>query len=330
MRFNELMTGGRQDVVCKIFGENLDSLALYAEKIGAIVNTVDGAKDVYVEAITGLPQIVVDYNRAALSQYGLSVADANNTLQSAFAGAVSGQVFENERRFDLVVRLNNNSRQNLRDVQNLLIATPGGQQIPLQQVADVQIKVGPNQIQRENAQRRITVGFNVRGKDVQTVVHELQDKINQQVKLPAAYYITYGGEFENLVAAKDRLSIAVPISLLHDFIIALFCFPFCKAGIINFLRNSSVCHWWHYCACGLRDMPFSISAGVGFIALFGVAVLNGIVLITEFNHLKKAGLLNVRSRIIKRNRNTITSCIDDCRSCFIWIFTNGIKQWRRC
>jgi heavy metal efflux system protein len=298
MRFNELMTGGRQDVVCKIFGEDLDSLALYAEKIGAIVHSVDGAKDVYVEAITGLPQIVVDYNRAALSQYGLSVADANNTLQSAFAGAVSGQVFENERRFDLVVRLNNNSRENLSDVQNLLIATPGGQQIPLQQVADVQIKVGPNQIQRENAQRRITVGFNVRGKDVQTVVHELQDKINQQVKLPAAYYITYGGEFENLVAAKDRLSIAVPISLLLILLLLYFAFHSVKQGLLIFsaIPLSAI---GGVIALWLRDMPFSISAGVGFIALFGVAVLNGIVLITEFNHLKKAGLLNVRSRIIK-------------------------------
>jgi cobalt-zinc-cadmium resistance protein CzcA len=298
MRFNELMTGGRQDVVCKIFGEDLDTLDLYAEKLGAIVNGVAGAKDVYVESVTGLPQIVVEYNRAALSQFGLSVTDVNNTLQSAFAGAVSGQVFENERRFDLVVRLNNNNRQNLSDVQNLLISTPSGQQIPLQQVADVQIKVGPNQIQRENAQRRITVGFNVRGKDVQTVVHELQDKINQQIKLPAAYYITYGGEFENLVAAKDRLSIAVPISLFMIFVLLYFAFHSIKQGLLIFsaIPLSAI---GGVIALWLRDMPFSISAGVGFIALFGVAVLNGIVLITEFNHLKKDGVLNVRSRIIK-------------------------------
>lgn len=298
MRFNELMTGGRQDVVCKIFGENLDTLDLYAEKLGAIIKGVDGAKDVYVESVTGLPQIVVDYNRAALSQFGLSVKDVNNTLQSSFAGAVSGQVFENERRFDLVVRLNNNNRQNLSDVQNLLIATPSGQQIPLQQVADVQIKVGPNQIQRENAQRRITVGFNVRGKDVQTVVNELQNKINQQIKLPAAYYITYGGEFENLVAAKNRLSIAVPISLFMIFVLLYFAFHSVKQGLLIFsaIPLSAI---GGVIALWLRDMPFSISAGVGFIALFGVAVLNGIVLITEFNHLKKAGVLNVRSRIIK-------------------------------
>ncbi|HMU74023.1 MAG TPA: efflux RND transporter permease subunit, partial [Ferruginibacter sp.] len=208
MRFNELMTGGRQDVICKIFGEDIDSLSVYAEKIGAIAASVDGAKDLYVETVTGLPQIVVNYNRAALTQFGLSVEEVNKTIQSAFAGASSGQVFENERRFDLVVRLNNQSRQDLKDVQNLLIATPTGEQIPLQQVADVQIKVGPNQIQRENAQRRITVGFNVRGKDVQTVVKELQEKISANVKLPPAYYITYGGQFENLVAAKKRLSIA--------------------------------------------------------------------------------------------------------------------------
>ncbi len=298
MRFNELMTGGRQDVVCKIFGEDLDTLDLYAEKIGAIVNGVDGAKDVYVESVTGLPQIVVEYNRAALTQFGLTIADANNTLQSAFAGAVSGQVFENERRFDLVVRLNNESRQSLSDVQHLLISTPSGQQIPLSQVAYVQIKVGPNQIQREDAQRRITVGFNVRGKDVQSVVQELQNKISQQLKLPAGYFITYGGEFENLVAAKGRLSLAVPISLLMIFVLLYFAFHSVKQGLLIFTAiplsaiGGVVALW-------LRDMPFSISAGVGFIALFGVAVLNGIVLITEMNHLKKAGILNVRTRIIK-------------------------------
>jgi cobalt-zinc-cadmium resistance protein CzcA len=298
MRFNELMTGGRQDVVCKIFGENLDTLALYAEKLGAIANGVDGAKDVYVETVNGLPQIVVNYNRAALTQFGLSVADANNTLQSAFAGAVSGQVFENERRFDLVVRLNNNSRKDLADVQNLLIATPGGQQIPLQQVADVQIKVGPNQIQRENAQRRITVGFNVRGKDVQTVVNEFQQKINQQIKLPSAYFITYGGAFENLIAAKSRLSIAVPFSLLMIFVLLYFAFQSIKQGLLIFsaIPLSAI---GGVIALWLRDMPFSISAGVGFIALFGVAVLNGIVLITEFNQLKKDGLLDIRKRIVR-------------------------------
>ncbi len=298
MRFNELMTGGRQDVICKIFGEDIDTLAAYAEKIGSIVTTVDGAKDIYVETVTGLPQIVVSYNRAALSQFGLSVTEVNNTIQSAFAGAAGGQVFENERRFDLVVRLNNTSRQDIKDVQNLLIATPSGEQIPLQQVADVQIKTGPNQIQRENAQRRITVGFNVRGKDVQTVVNQLQEKINSSIKLPPAYYITYGGQFENLVAAKKRLSIAVPVSLLLIFFMLYLAFNSAKQGLLIFsaIPLSAIGGVF---ALWMRGMPFSISAGIGFIALFGVAVLNGIVLITEFNHLKNAGMLNINERIMK-------------------------------
>lgn len=296
MRFNELMTGGRQDVICKIFGEDLDTLAKYAARIGGIVSRVDGAKDVYVESQTGLPQIEVNYNRTALSQYGLSVADVNSVLQSAFAGAVSGQVYENERRFDLVVRLNNQNRQSLTDVQNLLIPTPKGQQIPLQQVADVQIKVGPNQIQRENAERRITIGFNVRGKDVQTVVKDLQGKIAAQIKLPAAYYITYGGQFENLVQAKKRLSIAVPVSLLLIFIMLYFAFNSLGEGLLIFtaIPLSAI---GGVLALSMRGMPFSISAGVGFIALFGIAVLNGIVLLTEFNHLKKNGVHDVMERI---------------------------------
>lgn len=298
MRFNELMTGGRQDVVCKIFGEDIDTLSVYAQKLGAIAGEVEGAKDIYVETVTGLPQIVVQYNRAALSQYGLSVDDVNKTLQSAFAGAVSGQVFENERRFDLVVRLNNNSRQDLTDVQNLLIATPNGTQIPLQQVANVQIQVGPNQIQRENAQRRITMGFNVRGRDIETVVKELQAKINAQIKFPPAYFITYGGQFENLIAAKQRLSIAVPVSLLLIFLMLYFAFNSMKQGLLIFsaIPLSAI---GGILALWTRGMPFSISAGIGFIALFGVAVLNGIVLITEFNQLKEAGVHHVRERVMK-------------------------------
>ncbi|MBE7171542.1 MAG: CusA/CzcA family heavy metal efflux RND transporter [Williamsia sp.] len=296
MRFNELMTGGRQDVICKIFGEDLDTLASYASRIGAIAGRIAGAKDLYVEAQTGLPQIEVNYNRAALSQYGISVSEVNNTLQAAFAGAVSGQVFENEKRFDLVVRLNNQNRQNLADVQNLLIPTSKGAQIPLQQVADVAIKVGPNQIQRENAERRITVGFNVRGKDVQTVVNSLQKKIASQVRLPPGYYITYGGQFENLIEAKKRLSIAVPVSLLLIFLLLYFAFSSFSEGFLIFsaIPLSAI---GGVLSLSLRGMPFSISAGVGFIALFGIAVLNGIVLLSEFNQLEKNGVSDVPERI---------------------------------
>lgn len=301
MRFNELMTGGRQDVVCKIYGEDLDTLASYADKLGAVVNNVQGAKDVYVESITGLPQIIINYNREALKQFGLSINDVNNTVQAAFAGAVSGQVFENERRFDLAVRLENNQRQDINDVRSLLIQTPTGMQIPLEQVANVETRNGPNQIQRENAQRRISVGFNVRGRDVESVVTELQMKVSKNIKLPAGYYVTYGGQFENLIAAKKRLSIAVPVSLLLILVLLHFAFNSLRQGLLVYsaIPLSAIGGVF---ALVSRGMPFSISAGIGFIALFGVAVLNGIVLITEFNQLKQAGVFDIKERIIKGTR----------------------------
>jgi cobalt-zinc-cadmium resistance protein CzcA len=304
MRFNELMTGGRQDVICKIFGEDLDTLTSYAAKLGSLIRSVSGAADIYIESQTGLPQIVVSYNRLALSQYGLSVEDVNKALNAAFAGAVSGQLYENERKFDIVVRLNSEARKELSDVQNLLIATPGGQQIPMQQVADIKIQVGPHQIQRENAQRRITVGFNVRGRDVQSIVNELQQKVEKQIQFPAGYYVTYGGQFENLVAARKRLSIAVPVALLLIFLMLYFTFNSIKQGLLIFTAIplsviGGVIALWG------RGMPFSISAGVGFIALFGVAVLNGIVMITEFNLLKKEGIKNIKARIITGASNRL-------------------------
>ncbi len=304
MRFNELMTGGRQDVICKIFGEDLDALAKYAGQLGNLIGTIEGAKDIYVESQTGLPQIEVNYNRTALAEYGISVGDVNNILQTAFAGSVTGQVYENERRFDLVVRLNNQGRQNLSDVQNLLIPARNGMQIPLQQIADVQIKVGPNQIQRENAQRRITVGFNVRGKDIQSVVTQLQAKITQQVKFAPGYYITYGGQFENLVAAKKRLSIAVPVSLLLIFVMLFFAFKSFGESFLIFTAIPLSAIGGVF-ALFIRGMPFSISAGVGFIALFGIAVLNGIVLLTEFNHLKEDGMEDVKQRILEGTKTRL-------------------------
>jgi len=292
MRFNELMTGAKQDVVCKIFGENLDTLAHYAEKLGEITKKVDGAKDLYVETVTGMPQIVINYKRDVMAKYGLNIMEINNTVNAAFAGAVTGQVYEGERRFDMVVRLENEQRKNLADVQNLLISTHNGNQIPLYQVADVEEIEGPNQIQREEAKRRIIVGFNVREKDVQTVVKDLQKLVDKEIKFPAGYYVTYGGAFENLQAAKQRLSIAVPIALLLIFMLLYFAFNSLGVGLLIFtaIPLSAI---GGIIALWLRQMPFSISAGVGFIALFGVAVLNGIVLISEFNRLKKEGMQDV-------------------------------------
>lgn len=297
MRFNELMTGAKQDVVCKIFGENLDTLAKYAEKLGELVNHVEGAKNLYLEPVTGMPEIIIEYNRPAIAQYNLNIADINKVVNTAFAGQSTGQLFEGEKRFDVVVRLNTDKRNDLEDIKNLLIPTPQGTQIPLYQLAKVSIKNGPNQIQREDAKRRIVVGFNVRGRDVQSIVNELQQKVDKQIKFPSGYYVTYGGAFENLNAAKQRLMIAVPVSLVMIFILLFFAFNSVKQGLLIYsaIPLSAIGGIFFL---ALRGMPFSISAGVGFIALFGVAVLNGIVLIAEFNRLKKEGLKNMQRIVL--------------------------------
>ena len=298
MRFNELMTGARQDVVCKIFGENLDTLALYAHQLGQIVSKVKGTKNLYVETVSGLPQIIIDYNRNAIAQFHLNIADINKIVNTALAGQSSGMVFEGEKRFELVVRLKGELKKDIKDIQNLLIPTPLGTQIPLSQLADVQIKDGPNQIQREDAKRRIIVGFNVRDRDVQSIVTELQEKVDKQLKLPTGYYVTYGGAFENLNAAKKRLMVAVPISLLLIFLLLYFAFGSVKQSLLIYsaIPLSAIGGIFFL---ALRGMPFSISAGIGFIALFGVAVLNGIVLIAEFNRLKKEGEIDVKQIVLR-------------------------------
>lgn len=297
MRFNELMTGARQDVVIKIYGENLDTLAYYAGKLGKLSNRIKGTEAVYVESVTGMPQIVIEYNRSAIAQYGLNISDINRVVNTAFAGESSGMVFENERRFDLVVRLSGDKRKNLEDVQQLLIATPQGTQIPLNTVAKVEIIEGPNQIQRENSQRRIIVGFNVRGRDIQSTVNELQQKVEQQIKLPPGYFVTYGGAFENLKAAKERLYIAVPVSLVLIFLLLFFAFGSIKQGLLIYTAIPLSAIGGIF-ALALRGIPFSVSAGVGFIALFGVAVLNGIVLIAEFNRLKNEGYTDLKRIVV--------------------------------
>lgn len=298
MRFNELMTGARQDVVLKIYGEDLDALSEQAAKVGNIVNTVKGTSDLYVEKVTGLPQIMVKFDRDRIAKFGLNIAEINRTIRTAFAGELAGLVFEGERRFDLVVRLDKANRKGLDDVKNLFINTPFGNQIPLDQVADVSFKEGPNQIQRDDTKRRITIGFNVRNRDVESIVDEIKQKIDKLVKLPAGYFITYGGQFENLVEAKKRLSTAVPVALAMIFVMLFFAFKSAKQGILIFTAIPLSAIGGIF-ALYLRGMPFSISAGVGFIALFGVSVLNGIVLINEFNLLKKDGIKDLHERVLK-------------------------------
>ncbi|HRI60057.1 MAG TPA: CusA/CzcA family heavy metal efflux RND transporter, partial [Saprospiraceae bacterium] len=301
MRFNELMTGVRQDVAIKIFGENIDTLAALAPKIAAVVQSVAGATAPQVERTTGLPQITIEYDRRRIGNYGLNIEGINHVVSTAFAGAAAGSVFENERKFDLVVRLDSANRTSIDDVSNLFIPTPGGQQIPLSQVATVTFKEGPAQISREEGKRRIVIGFNVRGRDVQSVVREIQGKLDQQAALPTGYYYTFGGTFENLEKATARLLIAVPVALALIFMLLFFTFnSFKEAGLIfTAIPMSAIGGVF---ALLLRDMPFSISAGVGFIALFGVAVLNGIVLIATFNQLQKDGLEDPIQRVLEGTR----------------------------
>jgi len=298
MRFNELMTGARQDVVCKIFGDDLDTLALYAGRLGNVIQGIKGAKDLYVETVTGISQMVITYNRNTIAAYGANISDINTTIQSAYAGAVAGFVFEGDKKFDLVVRMNSEEKKSLDEIANLLIALPNGKQVPLSALAKVEMKEGPYQVQREDARRRITVGFNTRGRDVQSIVEELQQKVNTQVKLPTGYYITYGGQYQNLQHATARLSIAVPVALLLILLLLYLAFHQIRYGLLIFsaIPLSAIGGVF---ALWLRGMPFSISAGVGFIALFGVAVLNGIVMIGEMNKLKKEGMTALKEIILE-------------------------------
>ncbi len=296
MRFNELMTGAKQDVVVKIYGDNLDSLENYANKIGEKIKTIQGATEIYIEQVVGLPQLEIHYNRDALARYGISVTSANTVVQTLMAGSSAGAIYEGERRFDIVLRMKDAKAKGIDDIKNMYIPTSQGTNIPLSYIADVQIVYGPNQIQREDTKRRIIVGFNVRGNDIATVVDRLQTVIPKTVTLPSGYFITYGGQFENLEQAKGRLLIAVPVALLLIFTILYFAFKSVWNGMLIFTAIPLSAIGGVF-ALWLRSMPFSISAGIGFIALFGVAVLNGIVLVSEIERRYSTGGSLVRSII---------------------------------
>jgi len=298
MRFNEFMSGSKQDIAVKIFGDDLNTLAEKAADVEKIIKVIDGVTEINVEKVTGLAQVQVEYNRDRLAQYGLSMDDVNRVLRAAFAGSQAGVVFDDEKRFGLVVRLDKDYRQSLDDVKNLSVSLPNGGQIPFDMVADIQIKSGPAQVSREDTRRRITIGFNVRNRDIQSVIAEVTQQIDRKIKLPTGYYVSYGGQFQNLEAAKARLSIAVPVALLLIFVLLFFTFhsvsqTFLIFSAVPMSAIGGVFALW------LRGMNFSISAGVGFIALFGVAVLNGIVLIAEFNRLEKEGIADITERVKK-------------------------------
>jgi cobalt-zinc-cadmium resistance protein CzcA len=284
--------------VLKIYGEDLNLLASYADQVGKIARKVEGANDVYVEPIGGLPQFMVTFDRNKLAQFGLSIEEVNRVLRTGFAGETAGVVYENEKRFDLVVRLQAQDRIGIESIKNLYVTTAEGKQIPLEQLARIELKEGANQIQRDDAKRRIAVGFNIRGRDVESIVREMKEKISREVKFEPGYFVSFGGSFKNLEEAKQRLLVAVPVALLLILGLLYFTFHSLKQGLMIFTAiplsaiGGIVALW-------IRGMPFSISAGVGFIALFGVAVLNGIVLIGEFNRLKKLGELSIHQIVMK-------------------------------
>ena len=297
MRFNELITGVRADFAIKIFGEDLDVLTEKAAEIERLIGNVAGAADISVEKVAGLPQMQVKYDRSMIAKYGLNVEDVNDVLSIGFAGKVAGNVFEGERKFDLVVRLAQDYRKDIKNLENTFIALPQGGQVPLSALASINYTKGPAQISRDDTKRRIVVGVNVRGRDLQSVVDDVQELIESNVSLPPGYLINYGGQFENLQSAKKRLAVAVPISLFLIFILLYFALKSSKEALMVFsaiplAAVGGVLLLW------IRDLTFSISAGVGFIALFGIAVLNGIVLIEHFKELKREGMTDIKERVL--------------------------------
>lgn len=296
MRFNELLTGVREDIAVKLFGEDLDILANKADEMGELISGIEGVADLKVEATTSLPQMTIKYKRHKLAQYGLSIDDINTIVRTSFAGGKAGVIFEGEKRFDLVVRLDKKHRKSIDDLKNLFVRLPNDTQIPLKEVADISYESGPMQISRDNTNRRTYVGINVRGRDIKSLVEEIQVKLDNELDLPPGYYTRIGGAFENLKRATNRLQIVVPIALGLIFLLIFFALRSFKQTIMIYMAIplaaiGGVGALW------LRDMPFSISAGIGFIVLFGVAVLNGLVLISAWNELKEEGVTNLNERI---------------------------------
>lgn len=285
MRNNELLTGIKQDVAIKIFGDDLDVLTQQAGKVKKMIEDVPGVSGIFVEEVAGLPQIQVKYNHEKMAAYGVSVDDISEILKTTFAGAVAGSLYEGDKKFDIVLRMDP-SQRNVESLEQLSIPLKDGTDIPLSQVADIDYSPAPAQVSHEDGARRIYVGFNVKGRDVQSTVEDIQKILDEKLKLPDGYYYNYGGEFENLQSATNRLMVVIPIALV---IILLLLYATVKdvresLFVFSAIPLAAIGGVW---ALWLRGMPFSISAGVGFIALFGVAVLNGIVLIGQMNQMQR-------------------------------------------
>src|SRR6266545_3486570 len=288
LRVSELISGVRSDIAIKLFGDDLDTLKKTADRIGAVVSRVRGAEDVKVEATSGLPQLQIKPDRSAIARYGINVEDVNSLVESIVAGKEAWLVYEGEKRFSLVVRLAGEASRDVETIKNLLVSAPNGSRIPLAQLADIKLVEGPAQISREDTRRRIGVELNVRGRDIGSFVKDAQAAIDQQVKLPPGYYLTWGGTFENLRRASARLLIVVPLALFLIFVLLFTTFGSVKQALLIY-TGIPFAVVGGILALALRGMPFSISAGVGFIALFGVAVLNGVVMVSYINHLREEG-----------------------------------------
>jgi cobalt-zinc-cadmium resistance protein CzcA len=304
MRFNELITGVRADIAVKIFGEDLEYLNQKAMEVKNLIADVPGAADIILEKTAGLPQMNVKYNRQRIAFYGVNIQTLNNYLAMAFGGETTGVIFEGEKRFDMVVRLQKQSRNDISNIRNLQVPLPDGSQIPLSELADITFAEGPAKISRDNTHRRVVVSVNVRNRDLQSVVEDIQTKIDKNIKLEPGNYISYGGQFENLKNATNRLMYAVPIALLLIFIFLHFAFKSFKDAVMIFTAVplatvGGVLFLW------IRGMPFSVSAGIGFIALFGIAVLNGIVLIEHLKELQHGGMKDMRELILKGTKDRL-------------------------
>jgi cobalt-zinc-cadmium resistance protein CzcA len=286
MRVNELIAGTRGDVAVKLFGDDLDILAKKGEEIARVLASVPGAVETRAETTTGLPQLQVKANRAAIARYGLNVEDVNDLVESIFAGKKAGEVFEGEQRFDLVLRLNENASQTVESVRSLMLTASTGQRVPLTEVADVSLVEGAAQISRDDTRRRIVVSTNVRDRDVASFVKEAKERMEKGVKLPPGYFLKWGGGFENLERATNRLLLVVPVALFLIFILLFTTFNSAKQALLIYTGIPFAIVGGVF-ALALRGMPFSISAGVGFIALFGVAVLNGVVMVSYINKLRE-------------------------------------------
>lgn len=298
MRFNELLTGIREDLAIKIYGEDLEVLAQKAAQVEKLIANIPGVGDLRAEATQGLPQITIHYNREKIAQYGLNIEKLNDLVSMSFGGKSAGVIYEGEKRFDVVVRLNQNFRKDIENIRNLNVILDDGHQVPLKEVAEVNFKPGPMQISRDNTNRRIYVGVNVRGRDVKSLVTDIQKKLDAELELPAGYYIRYGGAFENLQRATDRMKVVVPLALAIIFLLVY-------VAVKSFKQTLMIYVAIPLAAVGgiislyLRGMPFSISAGVGFIVLFGVAVMNGLVLVGGLNELRSMQNMSLKEVILK-------------------------------